>query len=218
MWPFKRRKKQEAEKSNDETQFVWIPVGEDNPFDASLMDIRAFTLNMVSTTKDRSVAENYTKSRQSDGTEFIGQEPESGVEVSSSIIYPHNGEVLKGIVFKSPVMEVKWDIYAYEDWFYFVRSWTSELIYKVHYQNLGTELHLDKILVVGDFAEEAEQDVHSMMLTHAFGRVWPFYLPEYLQDAEGQTIATYMFSRFGSKATLVTTAKTTQIQLVATED
>ena len=63
-------------------------------------------------------------------------------------------------------------------------------------------------------ASEAEQVVHSLMLTHELGRVWPFNVPEHIDPTEGKSIAIYMFSNFGSKATLVTSGDTTKIQLV----
>lgn len=213
MWPFNKKKKNH-QKPPLEEQFPWIPVGEDNPFDAPLMDIRDFTLSMISTTSDQSIAENYSRSRQSNGEEFVGTEPEHSVRIPCDIKYAHNGEKLDGIVFKSPEMEVKWDIYAYGEWFYFVRSWTSDLIYKVRYQNANGALSLKDIYTTKELASEAEQVVHSLMLTHALGRVWPFHAPKHIDPAEGKSIAMYMFSNFGSKATLVTSGDTTKIQLV----
>ena len=211
MWPFN---KNDSQKSPVEKQFSWIPVGEGNPFDAPLMDIRDFALSMTSTTSDQAVAENYSKSRGSNGEEFIGTEPDHSIGIQCDIKYPHNGEKLEGVVFKSPQMEVKWDIYAYDEWFYFVRSWTSDLIYKVRYQNSDGALKLNKIFTPKELAPEAEQVVHSIMLTHALGRVWPFHVPAHIDPREGKKIAMDMFSNFGSKATLVTSGNTTKIQLV----
>ena len=213
MWPFNKKKKKHLISPSEE-QFQWIPVGEGNPFDAPLMDIRDFTLSAASTTSDQSIAENYSRSRQSKGEEFIGAVPECSISIPCDINYPHNGEELAGVVFKSPRMEVKWDIYAYGEWFYFVRSWTSDLIYKVRYQNVNNALSLKEIYTTEELSSEAEQVVHSLMLTHALGRVWPFNVPKHIDPTEGKSIAIYMFSNFGSKATLVTSGDTTKIQLV----
>jgi hypothetical protein len=213
MWPFDKKKTTPL-KPPVEKQFPWIPVGEGNPFNAPLMDIRDFSLSMTSTTSDQSIAENYSKSRQSNGEEFIGAEPAHSISIPCNIKYPHNGEDLDGVVYKSPQMEVKWDIYACGEWFYFVRSWTSDLIYKVRYQNSDGALKLNEIFTTKELAPEAEQVVHSIMLTHALGRVWPFPAPKHIDPREGKKIAMYMFANFGSKATLVTSGNTTNIQLV----
>jgi len=104
-------------------------------------------------------------------------------------------------------MEEKWDIYAYGDWFYFVRSWTSDLVYKVKYQNTGESLIFSEIRTnaIDDNSEEVvPQNIHSMMMTHALGRVWPFHIPEAMREQSNREIAIYFFSQFGSKATLAT--------------
>jgi hypothetical protein len=213
MWPFnKKDKTKNSEEGND--QFIWLAVGDGNPFDAPVMDIRAFTLNVVATTPDKSVAENYTRSRKSNGQEFIGKEPRSPVSLKTEITYPHNGAELEGVVFKSTAMEIKWDIYAYGEWFYFVRSWTSDLVYKVKYTNTGNSLVLTQVIAADQCSEETAQDIHSIMLTHPLGRVWPFHVPEHMQDSDGKSIALYMFSQFGAKATVVTNENVVKIQLV----
>jgi hypothetical protein len=213
MWPFGKNKK--TQKNDDQNgQFVWLPVGAGNPFDAPIMDIRARTLNVVAATGDKSVAENFVRSRKSNGSEFTGKSPDSPVSVKTEITYPHNGARPEGIVFKSPAMEVKWDIYAYGECFYFVRSWTSDLIYKVKFRNTGSSLVLTEITAKDEATDETAQDIHSMMLTHALGRVWPYHLPNRLQTLDGKGIAVYMFTHYGSKATSVTKENVMTIQLI----
>jgi len=213
MWPFNRKNKsKETQEGNNE--FTWLAVGDGNPFDAPIMDIRAHALNVIATTSSESVVENFSRSRNSDGREFVGMEPRSLVSLETEITYPHNGAKLEGIVFKSLEMEVKWDIYAYGEWFYFVRSWSSDLVYKVKYKNTGNSLVLTQINAEDECTEETAQDIHSIMLTHALGRVWPFHLPEIMWDADGKFIALYMFLSFGSKATIVTKENVFKIQIV----
>ncbi|MCJ8314883.1 MAG: hypothetical protein HRU38_18465 [Saccharospirillaceae bacterium] len=188
-------------------QLKWYSVGKTNPFDAPILDLRCITLNYTSFTKDKSTAQNYNASRSSDGTEFILEKFDESFRYESSIKYPHNGVALEGIVFKSNVMEVKWDIYAYAEWFYFVRSWSSNLVYKVHYKNLGDELVLDYILTNLDEESNAqlhEQNVHSIMMTHVFNKVWPYAIPKKIKLNSDQEIALYLFSNYGNKATIAT--------------
>ena len=174
---------------------------------------------MVSTTKDLSIAENYTASRADDGRRYIGSSPENATSLSVNLRYPHNGSELNGIVFKSPRMEVKWDIYAYDGWLYFVRSWTSDLIQKVRFSTTQDLLVLEEIEVNAAFGEVegeqiAAQNTHSMLLTHALGRVWPYYIPDAMAAEGDDHIARYLFAQFGPMATIATRRNVLEIQLL----
>ena len=174
-------------------------------------------MNTLSSTKDPAIAENFVASRSDDGRKYIGRTPTDAISVPTEITYPHNGEKLDGIVFKAPAMEVKWDIYAYGEWIHFVRSWTSDLIYKARFENTGETLILNEILVsnpagTGD-GLIAAQNVHSIMLTHALGRVWPFHVPPAMQTSGSEEIALFLFSQFGSMATMATRENTLKIAL-----
>jgi len=125
MWPFKKNKTNQSDSNHYNLR--WYDVGDGNPMDARILDIRDFTQTMKSTTKDPAIAEAFVQNRNDDGLRFRDQALDFAT-FSSTISYPHNGEKLDGIVFKSPQMEVKWDIYAFEEFFYFVRSWTGELL------------------------------------------------------------------------------------------
>ncbi len=200
MWPFQMTKRT----ASQEDEIKWYPVGAGNPFDVPIVDIRSFTLNVTATTQDQNIAENYSRSRNSDGSEYVGEEPPGAMSHSVDISYAHNGEKLEGTVFKSPAMEVKWDIYAYGEWLYFVRSWTSDLIYKVHYENTGDQLKIDKIITPEGYSKSEAENVQSIMLTHVLGQVWPYYIPEHLHESANNEVALFMFSQFGSMATLAT--------------
>jgi len=197
---------------------VWYGIGEENPFSEPILDIRSITLNLVATTRDKSIAENYTISRADDGKKYIEQKIPGGTAYKSNIRYLHNGAELAGIVSKAESMDVKWDIYAYGEWFYFVRSWTSELLYKVHYQNTGNELVLDAIhtsLDTDGVSNLHEQNINSIMLTHVLGRVWPYAIPKSLSSANEKDIALYLFAQFGCKATIATHADTLSMTLTS---
>ncbi len=212
----KHTKKNEAEHTESEElgEPVWHELGEGNPFDHPILDIRSVTLNLVATTTEKWIAENYVASRSDDGKQYIDQHIPGSKKIDSNLRYPHNGEQLEGIVSKAESMDEKWDIYAYGDWFYFVRSWTSELVYKAHYQNTGSELVLDYIMSSDESnASLQEQNIHSIILTYVLGRVWPYHIPEHMQNEGGKAIAMYLFSMFGSKATLATSANVLNIKL-----
>jgi hypothetical protein len=213
MWPFK--KKDKPKEINPSVDQEWMPVGEGNPFDAPIMDIRSVALSMVSTTSDPKVAENFGATRSCDGSRYINQEPTDAKSYLTEFSYPHNGEKLEGIVFKSPVMEVKWDIYAYGDWFYFVRSWTSDLVYKARYENTGKALVFREVIASKVSSELEAQNIHSIILTHVLGRVWPYHVPERLRDMSFNSLSLMMFSQFGSKATILTTGNVFNINLVS---
>jgi hypothetical protein len=210
MWSFKKKNK--VIQGDDEIK--WYPVGSENPFDAPILDIRFYTLNMIASTKDYNVAENYSLSRESDGSQFISKEPDHPISYPINISYPHNNEKLEGIVFKSPAMEVKWDIYAYGEWFYFVRSWSSKLIFKAKYLNNGNTIQITEIMAPKEFSQKESENIHSIMLTHVFSKVWPYYISERLHQADDSEIALYMFSQFGSKATIATKESVLKIQLI----
>lgn len=220
---FKKKKRNKASKK-DEAEHAsavdfenpkWYEIGEGNPFSERILDIRSITLNIVATTREKWIAENYTQTRSDNGERFIGQDIDGAAEFPCDIRYPHNGDKLEGIVSKAESMDVKWDIYAYGDWFYFVRSWTSELLYKVHYQNTGKELAFDKIVTsCSGMGDLHAQNIHSIILTHVLGRVWPYVIPDELDGKKEKDIALYLFSQFGCKATIATKANVFNIKLV----
>jgi len=224
---FSKEKKQQEEKKEQEHVSdngfdtpKWYEIGEDNPFDQPILDIRSVTLNIVATTKEKAIAENYNSSRSDDGKRYIGTKIPNGKLYKSNLRYPHNGDELKGIVYKADSMDVKWDIYVYDDWFYFTRSWTSELIYKVHYANLGDALFFDEIETAQDsdgIENLHEQNINSLLLTHVMGRVWPFVISKSFEKVGEKEIALNLFSRFGNKATIATHADTLTMKLIERE-
>lgn len=211
---FRKEKGLEKNEHRDESESAgqdgfdepdWYDIGEENPFNVPVLDIGRVTLNVVATTQEEWISENYLNSRSDDGRQYIGQEIPGGTQIAANIRYPHNGEKLEGILSKAESMDVKWDIYAYGEWFYFVRSWTSELVYKVHYENTGSELVLDCIVTKPDIdacSNIDEQNIHSIILTHVFGRLWPYAIPEKIASGGTKEIAVYLFSYAGCKAVI----------------
>lgn len=207
--------------TDSEYQLQWYKVGEDNPYNADILDLRGFTLNMVATNHNQEVVDSFKESRENEGQEYETAYIKNAQEYKANIVYPHQGVELYGPVYKADSMEVKWDIYAYHGWFYFVKSWTSELIYKAHFLKKIDTLVIDKIITgsvekMSSTPEEKEtfaaQNVHSLLQTHLMGGVWPYKIPEMMRGIPEEHIASHMFAQFGSKATIVTYANVLDLE------
>jgi len=207
--------------TSDDYQIKWYEIGDENPYNADILDIRGLTLNMVATTNNKAVAEQFFANRSSKGKQFEFVEIENSIKYKSNIVYPYKGIDLRGAVFKADSMEVKWDIYAYYGWLYFVKSWTAELIYKVHFIKGVDTFILDEIITasidkIATTTEEKEtlaaQNVHSIMQTHLMGCVYPYKIPEMMRNMPEKNIALHMFAQFGKKATIATFANVLDLQ------
>lgn len=206
MFSWFKKKKATPEQSTPSQKrnydFRWYEIGEENPFNKRILDIRNFTGNMTSTTSDLTVAEKFTQLRRSNGEEYIGQHVADSATVSVSLKYPHNGAALHGIVFKAKEMECKWDIYIYDDIFYFTRSWTGNLLFKA-----TAKINADSIEITSiEYPSAEDQDlsisnVHFLIMSHALGRVFPHMVPPI---SSNEDIALYSFSTFGNRACYAT--------------
>ena len=154
---------------------------------------------MTAFSDDQFVAVRFSVNRQSNGSEFRGAEISNAAHVPTNLTYPHNGETLEGIIFKADEMEVKWDICIYDNCFFFVRSWTGELVYKAHAEILSDKIIIGEIDYAADTdAIYAVNAVHFLMKSHAFGQIFPHYVTD-LPDNE-KSIALLSFNQFGNKA------------------
>lgn len=213
----KRKEAKESEVLQQEVNynFKWYEIGEGNPFNKKILDIRSFTLSMIATTSSKEVAVKYSALRGSLGEEYKGASVPNAKSISTSLKYPHNGAALEGIVFKADSMDCKWDIYIYNDVFYFTRSWTGDLGYKA-----TARIHADSIELttiecsVEDDELIAVNNVHFLIMAHALGKVYPHMIPkEFQRDKE---IALYSFSTFGNKACYATYEPVTDTVITVT--
>lgn len=180
--------------------FKWYEANDDeNPFNKRILDIRSLTQTVIATTSDPAIAARFSATRNSDGKEFRNTEIQNSANIETTLVYPHNGESLEGIVFKAPEMEAKWDIYIYDNCFFFVRSWAGDLIYKAHAEILKDKIIINRIEYDGkNDSIYAINSIHFLMKTHAFGQVFPHYVTDVVNDEK--TIALMSFSQFGNKA------------------
>jgi len=97
-------------------------------------------------------------------------------------------------------MEDKWDIYAWNDIIYFVRSWSSAVNYKAFITNNNDSFTVNKIQfaslsLTDDESSIAINNVHFLISTLLLNKVLPHKVPQFL--SKNEEIAQYSFSAFG---------------------
>ncbi|MBS1636665.1 MAG: hypothetical protein JST26_12180 [Bacteroidetes bacterium] len=199
----KKNKPKESEVQQPQASkyhFKWYDIGPENPFNKRLLDCRSLTESMLSATSDESIARSFAHQRHSIGEEFVGFEFNRKASLPVHLVYPHNGSKIEGAAYKAKSMEDKWDIYAWNNIFYFVRSWTGKIEYKAFFAASENTFLIDKIEY--DSAEHANEDstiiennVHFLLMTLAFGRIYPHKVPKTITGDEN--IALYSFALFG---------------------
>ncbi|WP_420552252.1 hypothetical protein [Tenacibaculum aiptasiae] len=201
--PIKKKRKSDNEflkTESNQHSFCWLEVGEkDNPFNKKILDISSYTQTTMAFTKEKLIAEKYNELRSSFGKELIDFDTSNFDKISTNLTYPHNGSKLEGIAFKADSMDCKWDIYAYNNFLFFSRSWDGQLIYKAKYSIDTNKLVITEILFDNQITKrEAENDVHFLLKSHAIGQAFPHLIPEELKsDLE---IAQWSFVKFGNRA------------------
>ncbi len=199
---FKRKKKESEsyQSKTDEYDFKWYDLGEGNPYNKRILDIRNLTQTMLSFTSDKEVAVLFNKQRHSIGEELINVKLEGSKTIPTNLEYPHNGSKMEGAGYKAKCMEDKWDIYFWNGIMYLTRSWTGEVIYKAHTTVSSTNFTITKIEYTENEYTQADpslviDNVHFIVQSHAFGRPYPHRVPKTL--IEEKEIALYSFNQFG---------------------
>jgi hypothetical protein len=100
-------------------KFEWYDVGKGNPFNKKILECRDYTQNNLATTRDKTLAETFNQLRSSDGKEYASQDFKDKITVETSLKYPPTGSPLTNLVFKASSFDEKWDIYIYDNCFYF---------------------------------------------------------------------------------------------------
>jgi hypothetical protein len=177
--------------------FKWYEIGEGNPFNKRVLDVRAFTQQMTSATKDPLIATQFVTSRASMGEEYNGFEITNCISVDTELVYPHDGRKIEGVGYKGKEMEDKWDIYAWDNIIYFVRSWSAVVRYKAFITYNDDSFTVSKIQFVSpdDESSIAINNVHFLISTLLFNKILPHKLPQRL--SRNEDIAQYSFSAFG---------------------
>lgn len=186
-------------------RFKWINIGEDNIFNKRCLDITGYTMNVTSSTKGNKFAKKFGSLRNNDGLYLKNIDTNKFSSTECSLRYPHNGESLQGVVYKADRMAIKWDIYVYDEIFYFANSWSGKLFFKAHANISDTEIKIVKIEYVNDGyvkdnPELAKNYVHFLMLSHAMGQIVPHPIPDWIDDEDMLLIARISFNQFGNLA------------------
>ena len=111
----------------------WLAPSE-NPWGLAVLDCTQFACTMISFTDSIEIARKFDNLRSSTGEELRNEIFNPTLSIACSLAYKISKRAPDGPIFKSRVMEEKWDIYLYDDHFYFCRSWGGELFYRAAMQ------------------------------------------------------------------------------------
>ena len=188
----------ESSQSEERPLVRWLTKEDpENPFVLEGFDCYGFTSSMLSTTKDQDVARSFLALRSEDGQALRDTLPEDGVEIPCLLSYAFGGETRDGILFKSAVMEEKWDIYLYDNRVYFCRSWTGTLAFVAELAQDDNAFRMSRVWAPGsnDSAMSVRQ-VDYLVKSHLYKRRVPHPLPDEL-ERDPDVVAMYSFSQYG---------------------
>ena len=114
--------------------WVW-PDSKYNAYKMLTVFCGAYCQNLILGCTNLAVMLSYEEGRTNDGQCFIGQEPEDATRIQYSLAYPLQlFKKLEGPLWKAGRMEDKWDMYAFNDVFYFCSSWLNTLAIKAGFE------------------------------------------------------------------------------------
>jgi hypothetical protein len=176
----------------------WLQPNE-NIWRLPILDCTQYADGMTSFTESPQVAQKYSELRKASGQELPGVEFKPIQSVPCNLAYEINKRPADGPVFKSRIMEEKWDIYSYDERLFFCRSWSGELIYRAA---VKCELPTFEVLMVESSEKLPEklavQQVDFLVKSHLLlAMALHPLLAELGHDAEKQ--AMHSFGRYGNK-------------------
>ena len=203
---FFKQKKEPAPSQDDwESKLVWLPFGHSsNPFQEEVLDCRAVALSFLSTTSDKSVAENFNRLRRSAGSAVRGQLPEQAIVTDCALRFPFNGQHNDGPVFVAKEMEDKWDFYTYDNRLYSRRSWTGQLTHVAELENSSDAVILKRIHcepnTVCNERDFAIAQIHFLITTHMGRTLIPFPILPDVPRAATKATALMAFTMYGRRS------------------
>ena len=195
-------------------QVRWIPASE-NPFGMEVLDCRAVSDTLLSVTSDPEVAERFVKLRDATGQEVRGAEPQESTIVQCNLAYPSAGEPLEGPLVKAEEMEDKWDIYFYDGYLYFTRSWTGQLVFRAKITFEPGRARITEIAAPRIYVERIDLAVGAvdfLIKRYVYNMDVPHPLPSDIPK-EAQTLAMASFSEFGRAAQFGSYEDTTRFRV-----
>ncbi len=176
----------------------WLQPNE-NLWRLPVLDCTQYADGMMSFTGNSEVAKKYGELRGASGQELLRLDFKPAQHFACNLTYTINKRPADGPIFKSRVMEEKWDIYSYEEGLFFCRSWSGELIYRAAAKCEPPALKISMVESSQQLPEKlAVRQVDFLIKSHLMLATALHPLPADLgRDAEKQ--ATYSFSCCGAK-------------------
>lgn len=176
----------------------WLQANE-NVWGFLVLDCSKVAESMMSLTGKREIAMKYSELRKASGQELPGLEFKPIQSIPCNLTYRVNKRPADGPVFKSRMMEEKWDIYSYDERLFFCRSWSGELIYRAAVKCEPPTLRVLTVESSENLPENmAVRQVDFLVKSHLMSAVALHPLPLDLgRDAEKQAL--HSFGRYGSR-------------------
>ena len=181
---------------------------EDNPWSVPVLDVRAVTLGLLSTTANPECVDNLASLASEDGRSFVDAEvtTDAGPARPTCLIYRVDPFLADGVLFKPHEMEHKWALYCRAGRIFCVRSWTGELSALAETEQTGELLEIKSLRgAIGEDQGGAftERVFDFLLRSHALGQITPAPIPEALRDAPQQA-ALLCMSLYGKMAWFAT--------------
>ena len=192
----------------DDYQISWIDAT-DTPWGVPVLDVRAVTQNMISTSSDPECAANALSFGRDDGSALEDSGPLVERMIGAMVPFRVEGPLPDGALFRPREMEHKWAIFHRRGRILFVRSWTRKL--HVIAELTQGEGCVQVSRIRGVFTDEDESPLFTTMVvdfllrSHGLGMVYPAPLPEGM-EASPQQAALWCFHMFGNRALCATQA------------
>lgn len=199
----------------NEYHFIWYEADDnENIFGLKILDIRSFTQNVLTTTKDPKIAENFAILAKSKGEQYKDQFPENHTTINCNLKYTCRGADT-GSIYRAPEMEIKWHIFYHGDFFFFVRSWSGELVHRAH-----VSFDNDFVIIRAIDTTKKElrfvdneliiREVDFIIKSHLFNILTPHPVSKEMIKEEPLRIAIASFSLYGKMACYASAEDTTK--------
>jgi hypothetical protein len=191
---------------NQPPEIPWIEAAE-TPWGVPVLDVRAVTENMISTSSDPQCAANAISYDRDDGSAFAEAGPATSRLIGALLRYRVNAPLADGALFRPREMEHKWAIFHRQQRILFVRSWTRKL--HVIAELTPHEGHVEITRIRGVFTDPEEHPLFTTMTldfilrSHALGLVYPAPLPKGMEQSPVEA-AMWCFQMFGNRALCAT--------------
>jgi hypothetical protein len=191
---------------NQPPEIPWVEAA-DTPWGVPVLDVRAVTENLISTSTDPQCAANAISFGRDDGSAFAAEEPASPRVIGALLRFRVGGPLRDGALFRPRVMEHKWAIFHRQQRILFVRSWTRKL--HAIAELTPHEGYVEITRIRGVFTDTEESPLFTTMAldfilrSHALGMVYPAPLPEGMEQSPLEA-AMWCFQMFGNRALCAT--------------